>query len=170
MNQPRPTMEPGVDQPDQKNVGWCPHCRQHIKPLNPHRMDRRKVEVLQEIARINARGHKWVKIQQDGSLIPLGDLEFTIQTDAVHPLRLKWFGLVQTKAPRTALYRVTRLGFQFLAGRLSVPSVILCRNGFVILQRRERVWINQIKNVVLNREYWSGYWREQFEQVSEQLF
>lgn len=170
LNMP-PSLPPGpVERVPLSQDGRCPHCRQQLKPLNPHRMDRRKVEILDKIARINARGHEWAKVQRDGALIAPEDLDFTIQSDDVHALRLKWFGLIQTKALRTGLYRVTQYGVGFLAGRASVPKVILCRDGEVVLRERERVWINQVKDVVLDRAYWADYWRRQFEHVQEQLF
>jgi len=126
------------------------------KRLNGHRMDYSKVKLLSKIGRIN-KDHRWVKIQQDEALIKKDEIEFTIQTDAVHASRLKWFGLVELKERRSGLYRITREGVDFLKGSLAVPTIIYCRSGEVIKTEEEEVYVNDVRKVVMDKAYWDDY-------------
>lgn len=138
-------------------TGTCPCCGQKIGKLNPHRMDASKVRLLEKIARINRDGHAWVKLQRDGSLIKDRDRNRTVQVDDVHGLRLKWFGLVDCRGRRTGEYCINENGRLFLAGRLAVPSRIFCRGGKVIEIAPDKVTIDQVRNVFLNKAFWDDY-------------
>ncbi len=113
---------------------WCNSCGQKIRKLNPHRMDKTKVQILERVAKLHSCGHQWVKMQQDGSLIRAKEHAFTIQTDAVHALRLCWFGLLERQPERTGLFKVTKEGFRFLCDKHSVPTTLYCKDGEVIEQ------------------------------------
>lgn len=139
----------------------CESCGQRIRKLNPHSMDKNKVEVLRDIAKINAKGHEWVKVQRDPRLITRDDWDFTIQVDCVHVLRLYWFGLLDRKEHRDGLYKITWLGKQFLCGYASVPEKIYCRDGQVVDQTQKQVSINMVRGVVYDKAYWDSYWFQQ---------
>jgi len=135
----------------------CPTCNQRLRHLNPHSMDRRKVEVLEAIAKLNSAGIVWVKVQRDGNLIRPEDQETTIQTDDVHALRLVWFGLLMSKGKRTGMYRATPAGFDFLGGRHSVPRKIYCRDGKMETSERTLVYVHQVRGVIFDKAYWDSY-------------
>jgi len=141
-------------QPEPEPEHRCPTCGRSTKLL-PHRMDLSKCRMLMEVARRNANGHEWVKVQRDGNLID--PAESTIQADDVHALRLTWFGLLERQAPRTGLYRVTSLGIEFLRGRAMVPDRIFCRDGVVATASSDMVSIDDVQGVILDREYWDNY-------------
>lgn len=141
----------------------CPTCGQRLRRLNPHSMDRSKVEVLEGIATLNTAGVEWVKVQRDGHLIRPEDRATTIQRDDVHALRLVWFGLLRRKAKRTGMYRATLDGLGFLAGECSVPKQIMCRDGNVEMESRGRVFIHQVRGVVFDKAYWASYYQLQME-------
>ena len=134
----------------------CSACGQRIRKLNPHRMDRAKVELLERIAKLNDR-HGWVKVQRDGRLIPEAERTFSIQCDDVHALRLTWFGLLERKEMRSGLYRVTPCRYQFLQGRWKVPALIMCRDGVVVEASVEEVAVHEVKDVILDKRYWDTY-------------
>ncbi len=135
----------------------CPTCQERVAKLNPHSMDRAKVELLEEIARKNMEGIQWVKIQRDGTLIKPEEQHSTIQRDDVHALRLKWFGLLEQYGPRTGKYRVSSLGLQFLRGLAQVSAKIWCRRGKVVLESPKKLWIWQVRGVVYDKAYWDQY-------------
>lgn len=134
----------------------CHACGQKIRKLNPHRMDFAKVKVLRWIAEIN-RTYQWAKIQQDIHLIPIDEAAWTIQTDAVHATRLHWFGLIDRRGARDGMYRINDDGIAFLRGKLKVPSTIFCKDGVVVEWTNEFVELSQVKDVILDKEYWDNY-------------
>jgi hypothetical protein len=138
------------------DVEHCPSCGQKIRKLNTHRMDFSKVRLLIQIATMNLK-YEWVKVQRDGNLIKFEERDRTIQVDDVHALRLTWFGLLERKAFRSGLYRVTTKGISFLGGYSFVPAQILCRNGVVVERADELVSIGEVKGVVLDKAYWDDY-------------
>lgn len=135
----------------------CPRCNQKLRRLNKHRMDKKKFSVLCGIATRHKAGHPAVKVQVDPKLIPAHEMEQTMQTDSVHFNRLKWFKLIEPIGERTGFYKMTQLGWDFLAGRASVPSFILCREGEVVKDSGVPVTVNEIKNLVLDKDYWDRY-------------
>jgi len=146
---------------DRPISGVCTMCGQRIRKLNPHRMDAAKVKLLREIARRNAKGFCWIKVQRDGTLISFEERPYTIQCDDVHALRLSWFGLVEKKGRRLGEYRVNEAGKAFLEGKKSVPAKIWCRDGKVFEESTDKVYIQDVKNVILDKEYWDSYTDEQ---------
>ena len=136
---------------------YCECCGQKIRKLNPHRMDFSKIKILRSIAKINAAGHEWVKIQQDQALIKEHESQFTIQCDAVHALRLKWFGLLDHMEGRTGLFKINKNGVDFLTDKYSVPARIYCREGIVVEYDEHMVFLSDVKNVILDKGYWDNY-------------
>ena len=124
---------------------------------NPHKMDRSKVHLLIKIGKLNKAGHEWIKIQQDSSLIKDDERPRTIQCDAVHANRLKWFGLIDLKTKRSGEYKINSKGIAFLLNKYAVPSLIWCKKGHVIKEGTYNVYLRQIKNVILDKEYWDNY-------------
>lgn len=139
----------------------CTVCDQKIRKLNPHSMDRTKVDLLMTIARMNANGIEWVKIQQDSSLIPAAERHRTLQRDAVHASRLTWFGLLVRMEDRSGEFRVSQSGVDFLLGKSTVPERIWCQGGRVIRKSDNEVTVHQIKDVVYDKAYWDQYPRVQ---------
>lgn len=142
---------------DNGTTRYCETCGQKIRKLNPHSMDKRKVWLLERIARLNASGIEWIKVQRDGNLIPREDRNKTIQCDDVHAMRLKWFGLCETKAFRSGEYKATPKGIRFLKGKESVPSKIWCREGEVVEVEEHRVHVHEIRGVIYDKTYWDSY-------------
>ena len=152
-----------------KKCLFCYDYQNQIKELNekikkleyhnklyPHRMDFSKVKILREVNILN-KEYDWIKIQQDAALIKEEEKLFTIQTDAVHANRLVWFGLLERKEKREGLVRVTQKGIDFLKGNVKIPSRILTAKGVVFSEEGPHVSIDQIKNVVLDKDYWDNY-------------
>lgn len=134
----------------------CPCCGSPITTLL-HRIDKAKVDILRQIADINVKGFEWAKLQRDGNLIKESEKNFTIQCDDVHGLRLKWFGLVETKKRRSGEYKLTNDGVAFLVGRMAVPALIACRKGVVLDVCPVMRHIHQVENVILDKDYWDNY-------------
>lgn len=131
---------------------FCECCGQKVRKLNPHRMCRKKVALLEFIA----KQHDWVKISTGTQKQLTGDA-------AVLALRLEWFGLVEHGPIRSGLYRATTNGIAFLKGKHSVPKVIWCRDAKVIESDSTLISIASVKNVVLDKEYWDNYYMLQRE-------
>ena len=146
---------------EQPGGEYCPCCGQRVRKLNPHSMDFSKVKVLEEFARLCMR-HEWVKNQRDPALVVEG--EPTILTDDVHVYRLCWFGLMETKERRSGLYKVTPLGLAFLAGVADIPERIWCKGGRVVQESPTRVKVGDVRNVILDRQFWDSYWMQQQEE------
>ena len=127
----------------------CPCCGQKIRKLNPHRMCRSKVALLEYIAKQDG----WVKISTGSRLQLVGDA-------AVLALRLEWFGLVEHGPQRSGLYKATEKGINFLRGLHQVPRIIWCRDGKVIERDSIMQSVHSVKKVVLDKDYWDNYPRE----------
>jgi hypothetical protein len=119
-------------------------------------MDRRKVEMLREIANIN-RKYQWAKVQQDVRLVRASEAEWTIKSDAIYATRLYYFGLIDRTGRRDGLYRINALGLAFLRGDYLVPHTIWCKGGRVIERSTRLVGISQVKDVIVDRAYWAAY-------------
>jgi hypothetical protein len=126
-------------------------------------MDHAKVMVLAAIAYFNDLGHTWVKATHGDTLDALdgGRIATTAWRAAEHAARLKWFGLLDYKGHRTGAYKVTDKGRLFLAGRLSVPATIWCQQGTVVESSSDQVSISDVKDVILDRNYWNRYATQQ---------
>ena len=142
------------DDHDDNRVECCPTCGRAKARQYTHRMDVSKVRVLRLIAERNRRGVEWVHVHRDGSLI--SDPAREIQDD-VHAMRLMWFGLVERKGHRTGLYRVTELGWRYLAGDASVPERIVCQGGNVLEKSPTTTGIRDAIGTVLDKAYWDAY-------------
>lgn len=128
----------------------CECCGQKIRKLNPHRMDKQKCRMLALIGQYSG----WVEVKAGKFGGFNGD-------DQVHAMRLEWFGLVEHGPRRSGLYRITRAGRCFLQGTLTVPRVIWCRDGVVVRETEDVVGLNDVKDFVLDKDYWDNYGREQ---------
>lgn len=140
----------------------CESCGQKIRKLNPHNMDRQKVRVLEDIAKLNIQGHNWVLVKEGDSLETAGGRKVkTAYRARAHASRLCWFALMDHHGPRTGGYRVNERGFRFLRGDLSVPEKIWCRDGIVIERSERQVTVNEVEGVVLDRAHWDAYGKRQ---------
>ncbi len=137
----------------------CPTCGRRPARTYRHRMDHSKVSLLEKIGHINVAGVAWVKVQRDGNLIKEDERAWTIQCDDVHALRLSWFGLLETRKPRSGEYRITEKGVSFLAGHSNIPAWIECKRGRVLSQSNEWLGINSVNDVILDKNYWDLYAR-----------
>lgn len=132
----------------------CECCGQTIKKLNPHRMDKQKVVMLEILAKAN----DWLMVQEGYGAYHDGKPTRAPYRARAHVSRLVWFGLAEHGAPRSGLYRITPEGFAFLKGDHMVPKTIWCRNGSVVEADTDQVSLKHIKDVVLDKEYWDNYW------------
>lgn len=128
----------------------CECCGQRIRKLNPHKMDKQKCKMLALLGRLSG----WVEVKAGRFSEFNGD-------DQVHAMRLEWFGLTEHGAPRSGQYRITAEGLRFLRGEWSVPKVIWCRDGVVVKEDVDRVFIGAVRNFVLDKDYWDNYSNEQ---------
>ncbi len=140
----------------------CESCGQTIKKLNPHRMDRQKVRLLEDVAKLNSQGHEWLFLKE-GEAIETADGKRirTIYLARRQANTLCWFGLMDHQGPRTGGYRVNARGIRFLRGELLVPAKIWCRGGAVKEESEKEVAINEVKDVILDKSYWDNYWQQQ---------
>lgn len=131
----------------------CPCCHQRIRKLNPHRMCKQKVALLEILAKAGG----WVKVQE-GYGAQVGDSMVRAPYRArAHASRLEWFGLVEHGPTRSGLYRATDAGILFLKGAHGVPSVIWCKDGEVIERDSKMVTVSSVRNAVLDKAYWDAY-------------
>jgi hypothetical protein len=131
----------------------CPQCKQKIRKLNPHRMCKHKVTVLEIMAKANG----WVVAQHGHGIVVNGVAVRAPYRAEAHASRLVWFGLAEHGAPRSGMYRITQEGRNFLAGMHVVPRIIWCKDGVVVEEHSQKVAIGNVKNVVLDKEYWDNY-------------
>lgn len=141
---------------------YCDKCGQKIRKLNPHSMDYQKVRVLEDIAKLNEKGHGWV-LAKEGEALETEDGEKfrTAYRARAHASRLVWFGLLDYQGTRSGAFRVNQKGLEFLGGHISVPEKIYCRDGEVIEKSGEEVWISQVRDVAFDKAYWDSYWTKQ---------
>lgn len=136
----------------------CPAC--HCKQvLNPHRMDRRKVAVLADLAAFRLKGDEWVRVEEGRGLqgVTTRTWKATAYCARSHAMRAEWFGLVEHRGPRIAEWQINRSGLQFLQGHLFVPAKILCTDGLVRYVSRETLFIASVRKVDLDLDYWNNY-------------
>lgn len=137
---------------------YCEHCGQKIRKLNPHRMDKAKVGMLEILAKAHHQKEPWVKVQHGyGAQTSAGMTRAPYRAEA-HASRLAWFGLAEHDGERrSGMYRITPNGMAFLFGHISVPLTIYCKDGIVVEKTEERVTIGQIRGVILDKDYWDRY-------------
>lgn len=128
-------------------VKICECCGQRVRKLNPHRMCRSKVKLLEFIA---SQDGEWVKISTGHRQQLVGDA-------AVLALRLQWFGLIEHGGRRSGLYRATPEGIAFLQGTHAVPKTIWCRDSKVVDRDTTMITIGSVRHVVLDKAYWDNY-------------
>lgn len=133
----------------------CAQCGQKIRKLNPHRLYDDYVSVLRALATAHANGDEWVRMWQGTTQ------GIDVYAGNVLASRLVWFGLAESRGHRTGQWRITDAGLRFLAGRHSVPAVIYVRDACVVRTSDERVFLKDIKDVVLEAGYWDRYAGEQ---------
>jgi len=132
----------------------CPHCEQKIRKLNPHRMCKNKVAMLEMLANTG----DWVFVQAGHGAIVSGRRARAPYRAQAHCSVLVWFGLAEHSAERrSGLYRITDNGYKFLQNEHMVPQVIWSRDGRIVKEDSVLVSIGSVRNVVLNKEYWDAY-------------
>lgn len=141
----------------EEKATWCVCCEQKIRKLNPHRMDKQKVRVLEDLAKYDAEGVEWVAVKHGHELLGEDVRRRTAYRASEHASRLKWFGLVDHRGHRTGDYRINARGWRFLRKGASVPAKILVRGGRVVERSLERARLRDVKGVVLDKEYWDNY-------------
>lgn len=146
-----------TSQPDTEEPPCCPACGQRIRPLYPHRIGRQSVAVLEAIAKLNQRGHTWVRVDAGREVSAGPDCIRTAYRAGAHAIYLSWFGLVELEHYRSGNFRVTPKGYDFLTGRASVPAIIYCRGGRVERTDPRSVWISEIDRVYFDKDYWDNY-------------
>lgn len=135
----------------------CDHCGQEIKKLNPHTICKQKIQLLIILGEVWNSGVEWAQVKE-GYLVVGGDNSHRAPYCArQHADRLKWFNLVNHRGPRTGEYQINQNGVDFLQGRISVPKTIYCREGRVVEESPERVFIGDVRGIVLGKRYWDNY-------------
>lgn len=138
----------------------CPSCGRPMTKANPHTMCRSKVRVLYDICALNDLGHELVKPPEGGEgllKLPDGSSYKTVNDCKNHIHRLTWFGLLdRISGRRTGGYRINQNGREFLAGTLRIPKTIFCRDGEVIWESPEVVYVNEVFEHFTD-EYWASY-------------
>jgi len=137
--------------------GHCVCCGQRIRKLNPHRMCKQKVAVLELLGKASVAGMDWVKVLEGSSIMIGGDRIHAPYRARAHASRLEWFGLAEHGETRSGLYRITKAGFAFLLGEHTVPATIYCKDGLVVERDTKMVGLNDVCNVVLDKAYWDNY-------------
>jgi hypothetical protein len=139
--------------------------------LNPHRMCKRKVTVLHDLARFLREGDSWVRVEHGRVLIGADTLHqrSSAYRAGEHVSRARWFGLAVHRGERTAQWRISTAGLWFLRGELTVPEKILCTDGAVIYESIESVSIDAVRGVELDRSYWDSYpWSDMADLLTRQ--
>lgn len=131
----------------------CPHCQQKIRKMNPHRMCKNKVRMLEFLAKAN----DWVFVEAGRGAIVEGQVTRAPYRAQAHCSVLTWFGLAEHGERRSGMYRVTEDGLKFLRNEHQVPKVIWSRDGRVVEVDSILVGINSVRGVVLDKEYWDNY-------------
>jgi len=102
-------------------------------------------------------GYDWVRVEE-GYGVWAGTKGFRTDYCARQNAdRLTWFGLLNHRGPRSGEYQINENGVRFLEGTFQVPKTIWCRKGFVIEETEEKVYIQDVRKVVLDKEYWDNY-------------
>jgi len=136
--------------------------------LNPHRMCRRKVEVLIDLANFLYEGDSWVRVEHGRTLIgaDTSKSRSTAYRAGEHVSRARWLGLAEHRGDRTAQWRISVDGLRFLRGVLQVPAKILCTAGVVVYQSIELVTVGDVNGLDLDKDYWDGYpWSDMEDQL-----
>ena len=136
----------------------CTQCNQKIRKLNPHRMCKNKVAMLEMLAKAG----DWVFVQAGHGAVVNGRVARAPYRAQAHCSVLVWFGLAEhSQERRSGLYRITDNGYKFLSNEHMVPQIIWCKDSIVVAEDSTLVGIDSIKNVVLDKEYWDHYHMEQ---------
>ena len=141
----------------------CVLCGE-LAALNPHKICEAKVKSLELLARARRRGGDgWCRCEAGRGLRieATGQWIHAPYRLGAHATYLVWYGLVERREPREGVYRIVPDGLRFLRGDLDVPKRILCRKGVTRYASIERVFVHEVKNVVLDKAYWDNYpWSE----------
>ena len=136
-----------------EQLHYCSHCNQKVRKMNPHRMCKNKVAMLEFLAKAN----DWVFVEAGRGAVVDGQFIRVPYRAQAHCSVLAWFGLAEHGERRSGLYRITEKGVDFLQGNHLVPKTIWSRDGHVVDRDTRMVGINSVKDVVLDKEYWDNY-------------
>lgn len=134
-------------------LNHCPHCKQRIRKLNPHRMCKNKVRMLEFLFKAG----DWVFVEAGRGAVVNGQVSRAPYRAQAHCSVLVWFGLAEHGERRSGMYRITEDGIKFLTNLHRVPKVIWSRDGKVVERDTVMVGIESIRGVVLDKEYWDNY-------------
>lgn len=139
-------------------VEVCECCGQKIRKLNPHRMCKAKVQMLEILEKAGG----WVRLDA-GTKATDDMIRYQAPYRAqAHAGRLVWFGLAERDEHwRSGKYRITPEGRAFLRGEYAVPDLIWTKDGKVVDRSPKLVTIGSVKDVVLDKEYWDNYPRSE---------
>jgi hypothetical protein len=131
----------------------CLHCKQKIRKMNPHHMCKKKVAMLEFLAKAN----DWVFVEAGRGAVVQGQISRAPYRAQAHCSVLVWFGLAEHGERRSGMYRITENGVKFLRGEHQVPKIIWSREGDIVDRDTTMVSIGSVKHVVLDKEYWDNY-------------
>lgn len=142
----------------------CPHCHRS-GALNPHQLSKAAVRVLMDCAHLHRLGCEWVRIEAGTKMVGEGRRKplNTAYRAGAHAVYLTWFRLMESQGHRTGLWKVNERGHRFLRREARAPAKILCRNGATLYASDETISIEDVRGVVLDKDYWDRYPQSAFE-------
>ena len=157
MNGPR-IVPPNVFDALVKDNSTCLHCGAKHR-LYPHSMDWSKCRTLQLMAAHQRMGDEWVRCEEGHGMIGCQTRHATKAPYATskHIYRLGYYNLVEQIEYRVADWRITAEGLLFLEGKIDVPAKLAERKAVVKLLTKERVFIDAVKNIYFDKDYWDRY-------------
>ena len=135
----------------------CPACKQKIRKLNPHRMCKNKVAMLEMLGKAG----DWVFVEAGRGAVIQGQVSRAPYRAQAHCSVLVWFGLAEHGERRSGMYRISGNGIKFLCGEYQVPKVIWSREGSIVERDTTMVSIGSVKDLVLDKDYWDNYYQYQ---------
>ena len=108
-----------------EEVQHCNHCKQKIRKMNPHRMCKNKVAMLEFLAKAG----DWVFVEAGHGAVVDGQTTKAPYRAQAHCSVLTWFGLAENKERRSGMYRITDAGIGFLQRpiRPQALALLLCQ-------------------------------------------
>jgi len=137
-------------------TGVCPCCMRKVDVPNAYPLSSRHVGILDRVARINARGFEWARVQRSKRIADK-DLARTVQDDDSYALRLLLWGLLISKGHRSGEYKISQAGLNFLAGTLAVPSIVYAIGKKVIRMAPTKLFVDEVRRVKIDKEFYDNY-------------
>lgn len=134
---------------------YCDCCGQKIQKPRKVRLGKQGVEALMGLA--EEKGWVYVGDGNRGK-----DLKTNSNVRLQYCSRqyigwAVWYGLAEKDKLQQGVYRITNTGIKFLKGEVSIPEYLLIRFGKVVGTSPDMQYVSDVRNLVLDREYWAAY-------------